>query len=43
MVVIDDSKNARDIADEIGKKIGLKLVQEFSLRKLPPRMCLLSY
>lgn len=36
MVVVDDSQKTRDIADEIGKKIGLKLVQEFSLRKLQP-------
>lgn len=36
MVIIDDSATVRQIADQVGEKIGLKSAEEFSLRKLTP-------
>jgi hypothetical protein len=36
MIYIDDSAVVRDIADAIGDKIGVKALEEFSLRKKTP-------
>jgi hypothetical protein len=37
MVNIDDSAPVRDIADAIGDKIGVRALEEFSLRKKTPQ------
>lgn len=48
VVIIDGSKSVKEISDQVGEKIGVKQVDEFSLRRTTPpgmskaRKCLIN-